>query len=216
MKNNRIGTLQWKNCTQELFIFPSVGVSVDFLCVNVVRAIFFHFRLKLNENKVVHWNGIKKRALILNSLLFLMLQFHMKKKYDCQRTSIDEGRNTQKKRLLIRIAHFFALDNNNSTRSSIITANEQNSFGCWQQTVSIIIVIAAFHTAFPFSNLNRPSNDTISHYWKRFSVIKKTRYPAIVFRSCIYAPYVYLNRWMWMCMCLCRLAEIYLLDKSTE
>lgn len=69
------------------------------LCVRV-RAIFFHFQLKLKENNVLCQNLPKKR-----SIDFLIdAPISCKKPYDSQCTFIDEGQNsadihTQKKNI---------------------------------------------------------------------------------------------------------------------
>lgn len=68
-------------------------------------------------------------------------------------------------------------------------------------------------TAFPLSNLNRPSNDTISHYWKRCLVIKKELDIQQLFLDHACMPYVAISR----SVCLCvDLPKIYQLDKLTE
>lgn len=104
---------------------------------------------------------------------------------------------SQKKHSLIRIAHFFL--------------SKAIFFSCRQQTVSITVI--AMKTAFPLSNLNRPSNDTISHYWKRCLVIKKDVDIQQLFLDHAYMPYVAISQ----SVCLCvDLPKIYQLDKLTE
>lgn len=59
------------------------------LCVRV-RAIFFHFRLKLKENNVLRQNLPRKRSIDFQ----IDAPISCKKPYDSQCTFIDEGQNS--------------------------------------------------------------------------------------------------------------------------
>lgn len=136
-----------------MFIFPTFCIYVAFF---VYACELFSFIFDWNERKTMCCAKTSQKRRID---FLIDAPISCKKPYDSQCT-FDEGWNsayTQKKNI-----RWLELP---------IFLSKAIFFSCRQQTVSITVI--AMKTTFPLSNLNRPSNDTISHYWKRCLVIKK-------------------------------------------